>query len=255
MWSKALWWFFSPGNPDCCPGHVGRLDVVREVNSTIGVVPVKVLEAVEVEAETGLASGQGGFADHIPVEGGGSQTLQGSAGTGTWRIPHGAWWRPPGTAFRTPGQSTMASIGVDRIEGRGQTLMLFVGNLQLRPDPPRIIASGASLVLPSAGGGGGIAPGESSCRIRPVGVFATPSPVRPNPIAISLVEVGQVDAINGITAVRHIDVAEDCPILDIKPSYPNSDEVEGTRVPDWCSLWPASVEESVGFDRNSTMIM
>lgn len=151
-------------------------------------------------------------------------------------------------------RSTMASIGVDRIEGRGQTLMLFVGNLQLRPDPPRIIASGAFLVLPSAGGGG-IAPGESSCRIRPVGVFATPSPVRPNRIAISLVEVGQVDAINGITAVRHIDVAEDCPILDIKPSYPNSDEVEGTRVPDWCSLWPASVEESVGFERNSTMIM
>lgn len=88
-----------------------------------------------------------------------------------------------------------------------------------------------------------------------IGVFATRSPVRPNPIAISVVEVEQLDTANGIISVRYMDAAEGSPILDIKPYYPNSDRVNSARVPDWCSHWPASVEESASFDWDSEMNM
>lgn len=47
------------------------------------------------------------------------------------------------------------------------------------------------------------------------GVFKTLSPVRPNPIGMSIVEVVEVDG--STLRVRGIDMRDDTPILDIKP--------------------------------------
>lgn len=47
------------------------------------------------------------------------------------------------------------------------------------------------------------------------GVFSTLSPVRPNPVGVSIVDVVAVD---GTTlTVRHLDMRDGTPILDIKP--------------------------------------
>ena len=52
-------------------------------------------------------------------------------------------------------------------------------------------------------------------RDEPRGVFSTCSPVRPNPIGMSVVEVV---AVEGCTVrVRHTDMLDGTPILDIKP--------------------------------------
>lgn len=50
---------------------------------------------------------------------------------------------------------------------------------------------------------------------RPHGVFATRSPFRPNPIALTVVEVLRRDGVN--LHVRGVDMLDGTPILDIKP--------------------------------------
>lgn len=86
-----------------------------------------------------------------------------------------------------------------------------------------------------------------------IGIFATRSPVRPNPIAISVAKVVGIDAAKGTIKIEYIDAAANSPILDIKPYYPNSDKVERPSVPEWCRHWPASVEESAYFDWDKEM--
>jgi tRNA-Thr(GGU) m(6)t(6)A37 methyltransferase TsaA len=54
-------------------------------------------------------------------------------------------------------------------------------------------------------------------RDRPMGVFSICSPVRPNPIGLSVVEVLEV---NGSTLrVRGLDMLDGTPILDLKPDF------------------------------------
>lgn len=81
-----------------------------------------------------------------------------------------------------------------------------------------------------------------------MGIFATRSPVRPNPIALTAVEVIDIDYQNGIIAISYIDANDGTPVLDIKPYTPSIDRVEDPAVPDWCSNWPKSVETSGDFD-------
>jgi tRNA (adenine37-N6)-methyltransferase len=52
-------------------------------------------------------------------------------------------------------------------------------------------------------------------RNEPLGVFSTCSPVRPNPIGMSIVRV--VDIEENIIFVRGLDMVDRTPILDIKP--------------------------------------
>ncbi len=63
-----------------------------------------------------------------------------------------------------------------------------------------------------------------------VGLFATRSPRRPNPIGISIVRLlerrGNILQVKGLDAVNHT------PVLDIKPLFPG--EVEGgLAAPEW----------------------
>jgi tRNA-Thr(GGU) m(6)t(6)A37 methyltransferase TsaA len=81
-----------------------------------------------------------------------------------------------------------------------------------------------------------------------MGIFATRSPVRPNPIALTTVQVIRIDYKRGIIQIPYIDANDGTPILDIKPYTPSLDRVETPGVPDWCSHWPASLEQSGNFN-------
>lgn len=81
-----------------------------------------------------------------------------------------------------------------------------------------------------------------------MGIFATRSPIRPNPIALTAAEVLDIDYENGIIEIAYIDADNDTPVLDIKPYTPSLDRVETPSVPEWCSDWPKSMEESESFD-------
>ncbi len=80
-----------------------------------------------------------------------------------------------------------------------------------------------------------------------MGIFATRSPIRPNPIALTAVEVLYIDYEKGIVRIAYIDANDQTPILDIKPYTPSLDRVASPEVPDWCKDWPKSLEESADF--------
>lgn len=81
-----------------------------------------------------------------------------------------------------------------------------------------------------------------------LGIFATRSPLRPNPIAVTVTQLLGVDHENGILHLPYIDAFDGTPVLDLKPYTPSSDRVEAPAVPGWCAHWPKSLETSEGFD-------
>lgn len=81
-----------------------------------------------------------------------------------------------------------------------------------------------------------------------LGVFATRSPFRPNPIALTTVYVLDVDDHNGIIFISYCDAIHNTPVLDIKPYIPSIDRVKTLEMPMWCSHWPDSYETSGEFD-------
>lgn len=81
-----------------------------------------------------------------------------------------------------------------------------------------------------------------------LGTFATHSPQRPNPLALTTVEVVSIDSTAGRIQVAYIDAMDGTPILDLKPYTPSESRVETPAVPDWCAHWPQSVEGGEDFD-------
>jgi tRNA-Thr(GGU) m(6)t(6)A37 methyltransferase TsaA len=65
------------------------------------------------------------------------------------------------------------------------------------------------------------------------GVFATRSPARPNPIAISTCRLIAVKG--NIVLIEEIDAFDGSPVIDIKPCIMNQDLTVRFRVPDWVS--------------------
>lgn len=80
-----------------------------------------------------------------------------------------------------------------------------------------------------------------------IGVFATRSPVRPNPILLTNISVQQIDYEKGIIYTPYIDAENGTPILDIKP-YHLSERVKDCSVPEWCRHWPQWDEETETFN-------
>jgi len=83
--------------------------------------------------------------------------------------------------------------------------------------------SGKDKVLVHPGGG------------RNVGIFATRTPIRPNPIGLTLVELVKHE--ENVLLVRGLDALNDTPVLDIKP-YPDWENgkllvVNNFRMPKW----------------------
>lgn len=64
-----------------------------------------------------------------------------------------------------------------------------------------------------------------------VGVFATRSPVRPNPIGIETVEI--LEREGNILKVKGLDALDGSPVLDIKPYMGRHDVAEQVREPKW----------------------
>ncbi len=81
-----------------------------------------------------------------------------------------------------------------------------------------------------------------------VGIFATRSPVRPNPIALTAVPILRIDYEKGILHIAFIDAENDTPILDLKPYHPAVDRIKEVSVPEWCRHWPQWYEDSATFD-------
>ena len=84
-----------------------------------------------------------------------------------------------------------------------------------------------------------------------MGIFATRSPIRPNPIALTAVQVISIDHDTGMIQLAYIDANDGTPVVDIKPYTPSLDRVEEPMVPDWCKHWPKSTEQSGTFDWES----
>lgn len=67
-------------------------------------------------------------------------------------------------------------------------------------------------------------------RLPEVGVFCTDSPHRPNPLALSIVEF--IERRGRLLRVRHLDLFDGTPVLDIKP-YTPSRRIDEIRLPTW----------------------
>jgi tRNA (adenine37-N6)-methyltransferase len=80
-----------------------------------------------------------------------------------------------------------------------------------------------------------------------LGIFATRSPLRPNPVLVSVVPVIHLDMENGIIRVPYIDAEDETPVIDIKPYHPSSDRIREVNVPEWCRHWPQWYEDSATF--------
>jgi tRNA-Thr(GGU) m(6)t(6)A37 methyltransferase TsaA len=64
-----------------------------------------------------------------------------------------------------------------------------------------------------------------------LGVFATRSPTRPNPVGLCVVELLKLDGRTLI--VKGLDAITGSPIVDIKPYLPRSDCIANATVPEW----------------------
>ena len=80
----------------------------------------------------------------------------------------------------------------------------------------------------------------------PRGVFATRSPLRPNHIGLSIVELVAVK--ENRVLIRNIDILDETPLLDIKPYIAAFDQVAGARS-GWMTKSVAEVVKKRADDR------
>ena len=80
-----------------------------------------------------------------------------------------------------------------------------------------------------------------------LGIFATRSQYRPNPILITTISVRKIDQVKGIITTPFIDAEDNTPVLDIKP-YHLYERVKKCSVPDWCKHWPENYEDSANYN-------
>jgi tRNA-Thr(GGU) m(6)t(6)A37 methyltransferase TsaA len=64
-----------------------------------------------------------------------------------------------------------------------------------------------------------------------VGVFATRSPARPNPIGIATVKL--LECRENVLKVIGLDAIDGTPVLDIKPHIPGADSPTAAKTPGW----------------------
>lgn len=85
------------------------------------------------------------------------------------------------------------------------------------------------------------------------GIFATRSPIRPNPVASTVCKILDVDEEEGVVVVSDIDAYDGTPIIDLKGYFPIADKVCDPRIPDWLpAKWYECVpDEGEGPDQSS----
>ena len=81
------------------------------------------------------------------------------------------------------------------------------------------------------------------------GVFATRSPYRPNPIAVTTCELLGVDEETGIVRVGNLDAVDGTRVVDLKAYFPVCDRVKEASIPAWLSDWPEWMpDEGIGLE-------
>ena len=88
--------------------------------------------------------------------------------------------------------------------------------------------------------------GRYSLKVRPqhreklplVGVFASRSPERPNPVGKTTVRLLQRRG--NTLKVTGLDAINGTPVIDIKPYMPGYDSVEGAKTPSWTGRCPST---------------
>ncbi|WDV46429.1 tRNA (N6-threonylcarbamoyladenosine(37)-N6)-methyltransferase TrmO [Clostridiaceae bacterium M8S5] len=80
-----------------------------------------------------------------------------------------------------------------------------------------------------------------------LGVFATRSPIRPNPIAITACKLLSINEDSNMVEIAYIDAMDETPVLDIKAYHPSVDIIRDVKMPKWCEHWPKCSEESATF--------
>jgi len=69
-----------------------------------------------------------------------------------------------------------------------------------------------------------------------VGLFATRTPRRPNPIGLQVVEL--LSRQGNVLTIQGLDALDGSPVLDLKPYLPRGDSIPGARTPEWIeTLW------------------
>ncbi len=69
-----------------------------------------------------------------------------------------------------------------------------------------------------------------------VGVFASRSPSRPNPVGLCVTELMEKEGC--VLTLKGLDALQNSPIIDIKPYIPRLDSIPEARVPEWTSRRP-----------------
>ena len=65
------------------------------------------------------------------------------------------------------------------------------------------------------------------------GVFATRSPMRPNPIALTNARIEKLDAENCVIWLDKLDARDGSPVVDVKPYVPKLDRLDAVVCPNW----------------------
>ncbi len=78
----------------------------------------------------------------------------------------------------------------------------------------------------------------------PTGVFASRSPVRPNPVLMTTCPIVAIDAGKGTIQVSDIDALDGTPIVDLKAYFPVCDRVKDASIPEWLADWPEWMPEN-----------
>ena len=86
---------------------------------------------------------------------------------------------------------------------------------------------------------------------RKIGVFASRSPVRPNPIAITVVKVMKVDRDNNRIYISDIESYDHTPLLGILDYDADTDRVDGVKVPEWAKDWPDCMDGQNSCDKDA----
>jgi tRNA-Thr(GGU) m(6)t(6)A37 methyltransferase TsaA len=77
---------------------------------------------------------------------------------------------------------------------------------------------------------------ENRVDLPAVGLFATRTPCRPNPIGLQVVEL--ISREGNVLTVRGLDALDGSPVLDIKPYLPRGDCIPDATIPEWLKkLW------------------
>ena len=69
-----------------------------------------------------------------------------------------------------------------------------------------------------------------------VGVYASRSPSRPNPVGLCVVELDEIE--DCILTVNGLDALEGSPVVDIKPYLPRAEAISEAQAPEWAAHGP-----------------